>query len=185
MDITQQYTIAYKGLKTGQHEFHFEVDDAFFQSFENAEITKGHCGVNIQMERAETQLDLQIQIDGEVVVPCDRCLDDCLIPIHFSGELVVRISNEMGEYDGEVMWVLPSEDEVDLAQYIYESVVLSLPYRRVHAEGECNPEMLKRFNIVTQEEFAAVENKAQSQHGADSPFAKLEALRQQMEEENK
>ena len=46
----------------------------------------------------------------------------------------------------------PGEDEVDLAQYIYESIVLSLPYQRVHPEGECDPEMLGRFRIVSDED---------------------------------
>jgi uncharacterized metal-binding protein YceD (DUF177 family) len=47
---------------------------------------------------------------------------------------------------------------IDLEQYIYESIVLSLPLQRVHPEdvhGQplCNPAMLERFKIVTQEEF--------------------------------
>ena len=41
---------------------------------------------------------------------------------------------------------------------IYESICLSLPYQRVHpddSEGRstCDPDMLSRFRIVSEEEF--------------------------------
>ena len=46
------------------------------------------------------------------------------------------------------MWISPADGEVSLAQYIYESIVLALPYSRVHADGECDPDMLARFTVV-------------------------------------
>ena len=91
----------------------------------------------------------------------------------------MKFSDPAGEYDGEVLWLLPGTDEVDLAQYIYESIVLSLPYQRVHPEGECDPAMLERFRIVTDEEFARIE----ARHGSDSAapeWAKLAELRERM-----
>ena len=93
----------------------------------------------------------------------------------------MKFSDEPREYDGEVLWLLPGEDEVDLSQYIYESIVLSLPYQRVHPEGECDPEMLKRFRIVSDEEFSAIENRAEEHGVPEGEWAKLAALREQME----
>lgn len=69
------------------------------------------------------------------------------------------------------MWISPSEPEVSLAQYIYESVVLSLPYQRVHAEGECDADMLRRFRIVSEEEFSQIEHEAEA-HAAASRIAR-------------
>ena len=185
MDVNQRYSIAYKGLKPGMHDFEFEVDRALFEAYECSEIKDGKCKVEVKLERAETQLRMDVSIRGHVTVECDRCLDDLSLPIDYQGQLLVRFSNELGEYDGEVMWLLPAEDMVDLSQYIYESIVLSLPYQRVHPEGECNPEMMKRFNIVTNEEFADIEQRAEHPKDATSPFAKLEALKEQMEQEEK
>ena len=81
-------------------------------------------------------LSLQTVIRGTVTVACDRCLEDCRLPVAFDGTLLVRFSDEVADYDGEVMWISPAEGEVSLAQYIYESIILSLPYQRVHPEGE-------------------------------------------------
>ncbi len=182
MDVNQRYSIAYKGLKSGLHEFEFVLDGALFQAFESTDIKDGNLTAKVSLMKMEHEMNLDITIDGTVRVTCDRCLDEFDLPIHFDGQLIVRISNEVGEYDGEVMWVLPAEDEINLAQYLYESVVLSLPYSRVHPEGECNPDMLKRFNIVSEQEFAAIEEKAQ-ENDVQSPFKGLEALRDQMQEE--
>ena len=181
MEVAQGYSIAYKGLKNGTHEFRFEAGKPLFEAYGSSELKDGRCDVVIWLERAETMLTADVRITGHVVVPCDRCLEDCRIPIDFEGRLLVKFSDEPREYDGEVLWLLPGEDEVDLSQYIYESIVLSLPYQRVHPEGECDPEMLKRFRIVSDEEFSAIENRAEEHGVPEGEWAKLAALREQME----
>lgn len=184
MEETQRYSIAFKGLKNGRHEFRFAVDKSLFEEYESTEIKDGACEVVVEMDRSETQLMLEISISGYVVVACDRCLEDCRIPIDFAGVLPVKFSDEPHEYDGEVIWLLPGEDRVDLKQYVYESIVLSLPYQRVHPEGECNPEMLERFRIVSEGEFEAIERRAaESREHNEGEWAKLAALRERMEAE--
>ena len=184
MGVTKRYTIAYKGLKPGLHDFRFEVDGSLFEEFESPEIKDGACEVTVALERGEAMLTLDVTVDGSVVVECDRCLEECRIPVHYQGRLLVKFSDEVHEYDGEVMWMLPGEDRVELAQYIYESIVLSLPYQRVHPEGECNPEMLERFRIVSDREFASIEAAAEGagERGVGE-WAKLAALRERMEAE--
>ena len=177
MDATKGYSIAYKGLKNGTHDFRFAVGGALFEAYGNAEIKDGDCTADVSLAKSETQLVADVAIRGSVVVACDRCLEDCRIPVDFEGRLVVKFSDEVREYDGEVLWLLPGEDEVDLAQYIYESIVLSLLYQRVHPEDECDPEMLRRFRIVSGEEFAAIESRSEAHAGEGGAFAKLAALR--------
>ena len=168
MEETKRYTIAYRGLRSGLHDFHFKVDGGLFRAFGSTEIKDGDCDVSVALERGESMLTLDVNVDGSVVVECDRCLEDCNVPIHYEGQLLVKFSDEVHEYDGEVIWLLPMEDEVDLTQYIYESIVLALPYQRVHPDGECNPDMLERFRIV-------------SEGRNEGEWAKLAALKEQME----
>lgn len=182
MEVAQPYSIAFKGLKNGHHEFRFEVGKSLFEAFESTEIKDGACEVAVDMERSDAMLLLDIRITGHVVVACDRCLEDCRIPIDFEGTLPVRFSEQEHEYDGEELWLVPGEEEVDLTQYIYESIVLSLPYQRVHPEGECNPDMLKRFRIVSDEEFSSIEAEAEAcgTELREGEWAKLAALRDRM-----
>lgn len=187
MELAEHCTIAFKGLKPGVYSYEFPIGKALFEAFESPEIKDGDALARVRMERAERQLILDVRIEGTVVVACDRCLEDCPLPVAFEGRLLVRFSDEPAEYDGEVLWLHPSEEEVDLAQYLYESVVLSLPYQRVHPEGGCDPEMLKRFRIVSGAEFDAIE--AQAAHTAerlgDPQQQTLARLKEQLEAQEK
>ena len=186
MELNKQYSIAYKGLKNSSFDFVFEVDNALFAAYECRDIRGGKCRVEATMLKAEHQLDFDFTIEGEVICECDRCLEDCKIPIDYQGHLIVRISDQEGEYDGDVMWLHPAENEVDLTQYIYESIVLSLPYQRVHPEGECNPEMLAHITIADESELEAIEARAQATdpHSIDEgDFNKLAALKALMEQD--
>ena len=185
MEIGKRYSIVYKGLKNSTFDYDFVVDDALFEFYESQEIHGGNCDVEVTMAKSDRQLDLDFVISGEVTCECDRCLEDCQIPIDYEGHLVVRLSEEEGEYDGEVMWLNPAENELDLTQYIYESIVLSLPYQRVHPEGECNPDMLARFSFAKSEDIEALESKSHEHenHGiGEGDFNKLAALKAQLEQ---
>lgn len=155
MELEQKYSIAYKGLKNGLHEVDFDVDGALFKAYESKEIKDGRCKVHVDIDKSDTQLILDVTIDGHVVCECDRCLEDCTIPVHFDGRLTVFVSDHQGEYDGDYMWVSPDEEDINLMQYIYESIVLSLPYRRVHPDGECDPDMMVRFTPATDTAISA------------------------------
>lgn len=183
MEVANRYSIAFKGLKNGAYDFVFEIGRSLFEAFESPEIKDGACRAEVRMERGESLLTLDVAIGGHVVVACDRCLEDCEVPIDFSGRLLVRISDEEHEYDGETLWLHPCETEVDLAQYLYESIVLSLPYQRVHPEGACDPAMTERFRIVTEREFSELEARI-AEERKEGEWAKLAALRDAMEAES-
>ena len=202
MDVLREYIIPFKGLKNGDYDYSFPVDGALFQAFESAEIKDGKAVADVAMTKGDTALQLRVTICGEVVVECDRCLEDCTLPVRFSGELEVRFSEQGEEFDGETMWLEPGERELDLAQYIYESVVLSLPYQRVHPAGPdgeptCDPQMLSRFRIVTEQEFERIEEHAVERQMAEDAetieeklrgngdFAKLQAVKESLEKETK
>lgn len=182
MSVEKNYKIAFKGLKPGVYTYDFEVDSSFFEAFESTEIKGGDCTVRVELRRLETMLDMAVEVVGKVTTLCDRCLEDCEIPIAYEGNLVVKFSSEEQEYDGEVMWLTPADDEVDLAQYIYESVVLSLPYQRIHPEGECNPEMMSRFTTISTEELDRMEAEAEASNLSQENRAQLEALKRQLEQ---
>lgn len=163
------YSIDFHGLSLGEHYFEFKVDDDFFARYEGVIIHAGEGVVSVRLQKHSTMMELFFTISANVEVECDRCLEDFRIPVLFEGNLIVKISHEKGEYDGDVMWIDPSEDSLDLAQYIYESIVLSLPFQLVHPNiKDCNQDMINRFHIVSQEEIEAIEH---AEH--NTPFESL------------
>ena len=158
MSTLTKCSIAHKALSVGTHRFDFKIGDRFFEAFEGSEIHRGKADVQVVLNKQSNLLTLDFRLEGEVCVTCDRCIEEFMMPVGYTGTLAVRYSETEQESDGEVMWIGPSETEIDLSQYIYESICLSLPYQRVHPVGSdgksgCDPDMLARFNIVSEEEF--------------------------------
>lgn len=156
MDTAGKYSIDYRSLGNGRHTFDFEVDGALFEAMESNEIKGGRCDAHVVLDKSDSMLVLHTSVSGEVVVECDRCLEDCDVPIAYEGDLTVRFSDEVNDYDGEQMWIAQGEP-LSLAQYIYESIVISLPYRRVHPDGGCNPDMMARFTPAPDDDADAEE----------------------------
>jgi uncharacterized metal-binding protein YceD (DUF177 family) len=158
-----RYSIAYKGLKEGSHTFEWKVGDDFWTTHADGGIIRGEANVAAVLEKGTTGvMRITVEIVGTVTVPCDRCLEDCNLPVNFRGELAVKVSEEASKedlpFEGDILWLNPGDATIDLEQYIYESVVLALPLQRIHPEdvhGQplCNPAMLQRFKIVSEEEF--------------------------------
>lgn len=187
MDTLNRYTIQWKGLSNGKHDFEFGIDDAFFEAFEDSELSGGKLTAKVVLDKSATMLVLDVTIRGTVTTECDRCLGELSLPVDYTGTLTVKFSDEIDDYDGDIMWINPADGELRLAQYLYESIVLSLPYQKVHGtdtDGNllCDKDMLSRFKIVSQEEFDSFDPEARTL--AESPESiKLEALKRKLEKE--
>lgn len=155
MEILKQYTIPYNSLGTGVHHFDFKIDDRFFEAFEGTEILSGDLRVKVDVEKHPQKWVLDLDIEGTVGVACDRCLEEVEFPVDYQARVEAKplLEGEV-EDDDEVIWFDPTENEIPLGQYIYESICLELPYQRIHPEDEnghsnCNEDMLQRFTIPT------------------------------------
>jgi len=148
------YNIPYKGLKDGKHQYEFHVDDAFFEAFPESEIHKGKLTALIELIKRPTGIESHFDIDGMVTVPCDRCLDDLDCPINYQGTLYFEFGEESEEVTDELIMISAGENHLDLAQYIYEFIYLSLPLQKVHGKNKagkslCNQDMLERLGSMT------------------------------------
>lgn len=159
MSKTSKYAIFHQGLSVGEHTYEFALDDKFFEDY-GGEIKHGRCEAVVTLVKSANLLSLHTDITGEVEVACDRCLENFYIPVEFDGSLAVKFSSEREGYDvdrhtgfdDEILWLPPETDAIDLREYLYESIYLSLPMQRVHPEGECDPDMLARFVQAPDEE---------------------------------
>jgi len=140
--------IAFKGLSNDKHVFKFEIGDSFFQLFEGSEIEHGNLISEILLDKQPSCIQITVDIKGTVDLVCDRCLDNLILPVNIRGELAVRFGkNGNSNPDDDDLIVLdPAEGEIDLSQYIYDSINVALPLQRIHPEGQCNPEMMEKLH---------------------------------------
>ncbi len=160
----REYHIPFLGLKPGLHEYRFQLTKTFFEAFEYSEISNAEIEVEVTLEKQSTLMVLDFQLGGNVELLCDRCGDAYLQPISSNDKLIVKFGDETGSTDDEILVLGPSENTVDVSQYLYEYAHLALPARHVHAtEEECNQEVLAAFKKYTVEndnrdDWAALKN---------------------------
>ena len=145
--ILSTYSISYKGLKLGAHSFDFDIQNDFFSEFPESEIKEGSLTAKVLMNKQNNLLEFDIVIKGKVKVTCDRCLEQFFLPMEYKGLLVAKIGNEHFDDQADIIFLTDDDHEVNLAQYLYESIHLSLPLKRYHGLNgtsveNCDQEML-------------------------------------------
>ncbi|MEG0467543.1 MAG: DUF177 domain-containing protein [Mucinivorans sp.] len=147
--MKSNYTIDYQGLSLGEHHFSFDLSREGLAPWQGSDIQDGEGKIEIDLLRHANFMELDVTITGSVELECDRCTDLYTQPIDFDGQVVVKISpTAVAEpSDGDIIWINPADGCLDLGQWIYESIVLSLPVQRAHPDKkDCNQEVIKYIN---------------------------------------
>lgn len=109
------------------------------------EVQKGKVKVLLEVKRTSAMFEMSFQIEGVVLVPCDRCLDDMEIPIETKNRLVVKFGKEYAEESDEIVVIPEDEGAINLAWFLYEFIALTVPMKHVHPPGKCNKTMSSKL----------------------------------------
>ena len=152
MKKMNDFLIPFVGLKLGKHQFEYQVDNAFFDAFEYEDFNNSDIKVKVSLDKKSTMLEMQFEHSGTVNVPCDVTGEDFDMPVEGTLKLVVKFGDEFNN-DNEELLILPhGEHQIDVSQYIYEMIVLSLPLRRVHhgvIDGSLKNAALDKLNEIS------------------------------------
>ena len=148
------FEISFSGLKLGAHQFKFQIEDAFFQLFDNAELSSGQINAIILLQKKINMLELEFQITGKATLACDICTDDYIQSIEGNYKQIVKFSDitEVEEMD-EIIILPKNEHKLEIAHQLYEFIHLSLPSRRIHSdEADCNQEIIEKLEELAYQE---------------------------------
>jgi len=145
MEPLREFAVPLKGLKSGLHQYHFEVDDSFFKNFEKSPIGQGRFSVDLEVERGTDLFTIQFKIQGRYECSCDRCLAPIELPIQHQEQLILKYA--VGIDDDEVIYLDPQSSEWNAARIIYEMICMAMPLSNVYdCDGiVCNQEVLKKL----------------------------------------
>ncbi len=146
--------VQFSGLKPGRYEYDYTLDETFFEAYENDELREGKVDFKVVLEKSERMLLFTFSFNGKVKSICDRCLGEIEVPVEGDATLCVKFSDTETTDDENVVFLPESAYKIDLAQWMYEYVVVSMPMQRVHPEGECDAEMLQYINGTSEENEA-------------------------------
>lgn len=145
LDTIDRYIIDLKALHDDNAHFEYNVNDGFFAMLDTSEFQKGVVHVSVDVKKLADSFDINFQINGQVVVICDRCLDEMNQEVSSTNRLRVKFGSEYTDAGDDVVIVPEDEGSINVAWFIYEFIALAIPIRHVHAEGDCNPEMMQKL----------------------------------------
>lgn len=133
MQALKQFSILLQGLKIGSHRFDFDINDTFFTFFPDSPIEHGNLVAQADLDKKIDHLILDLNISGTIKTGCDRCTADINLPLNNSGQLIFKFTGEeSGVTDENIVYLKPDENTLNISNYIYEYIVLAIPFSRVY-----------------------------------------------------
>lgn len=151
----REFEIAFVGLKPGIHEFEYEVDDKFFVDKGVIDFTSCKAHIKLTLDKKSSFMLLKFEVGGKADVTCDRCGNPLPMDIWDEFNMLVKMvenPDEMNEQeeDPDVFYISRNESHIDVANWIYDFVLLSFPMQKMCSEEEmggpqCNNEVLEKL----------------------------------------
>lgn len=154
MDKLRHYDVEFSGLKNGKHEFRFEADKTFFQLFETEqEFTNPYIIADVKLDKHTTFLEFIIDIHGTIELVCDISNENFDYPVENSIKVLVKFGEEYDDSNEEVITIPHGDHAFNVAQLIYEDVMLSVPMKKVSPNvSDEDLEKLEQFMPAEKEE---------------------------------
>lgn len=175
MKKLKDYTIQFVGLKEGEHHFDYNINNTFFQNFEYSEFNSVDVKLDLKLIKKTTLLELYFSASGFVNVNCDITNEPYNQTIDDEFKLVVKFGPEYNDDNEDILIIPHGEYEINIAQYIYELIVLAVPVKRIHPgieDGTLKSEILSKLEELSPNKEA----KAKSSEDIDPRWNNLKKL---------
>lgn len=179
MNSRKDFLIPFTGLKLGKHHFDYQLDNTFLEIFDFHEFKETNLKVSLVFDKKTTFFELTFKHKGTVNVTCDLSNEEFDLPIKGKMHLIVRFGEHFNDENEELLILPHGEFQIDIAQYVYEMIVLSVPQKRVHPgikAGTLKIESLAILNEIKTKESKKIKNPEGIQKNIDPRWDKLKQL---------
>jgi uncharacterized metal-binding protein YceD (DUF177 family) len=155
MKTMKDFDISFFGLKGGRHHFKYKIGNQFFEAFEYDEYLDSKVLVDLEFIKKATLLELSFSAKGSIKIACDISNEPYDQSINGSLSLVVNFGEEYNDDNEEILIIPHGEYQINVAQFIYEMIVLSVPSKRIHpgiTDGTLQSPVLKKLDELQQKD---------------------------------
>ena len=149
------FVINFASLKSGSHNFNFNIDNKFFEGFDYFDFKSVELETKLELDKKETTLNFLFNTMGNILVPCDLTTEDFKMPLLSNFNLHVKFGEIYNDESDEILILPYGSHQIDISQYIYEMVVLSVPLKKIHPgikDGSLNSDILERLKLLQPKE---------------------------------
>lgn len=127
----------------GHYEQDFKIGKEFFENMDNHDILSADIDVHMDMEKRHDAYECVFHCSGKLQIPCDRCLDPMDHIVDTDYRVVVKYGDRYDDGADNLLVIPQSNSYLNVAYMLYDTILLTIPIRHVHAPGKCNRQMLE------------------------------------------
>lgn len=174
----KKFSVDISGLKNKTHSFDFEVGKELFETFENDVLNDISLQVLLTLQKTETMITATVELDGTVVLVCDRSLRTFDHKVDLKETVYYKFGEEYTELSDEVVIIPFNYGELDFAQLIYDTLILSIPPKVIHPDLQ-NEESEENEKLVfsTSKDKQDTTEQIKEEEKTDPRWEKLKALK--------
>ncbi|GGK43203.1 MULTISPECIES: YceD family protein [Flavobacteriaceae] len=180
MKDLKNFDISFIGLKDGVHQFDYNISKEFFDFFNYEEFYNSNVNVSLSFLKKPTLFELNFEFSGSLEVACDITNELFQQPIATNIFLIVKFGDEFNNENDELLIIPHSDFKLNIAQYIYEAIVLEVPIKRVHPgveDGTLKSEILDKLNEFKIKDLNKEENHLEvDSNNIDPRWNKLKSI---------
>ncbi|WGH24865.1 MAG: YceD family protein [Candidatus Shikimatogenerans bostrichidophilus] len=124
----------YISLLPNNENFKFFINSNFFKEFlkEEEDYLNPKINIIIKKKNKNSYIVLKIYFIGVITLICDITLNKFLFKINKKKKLNIFFSNNYNNKSDNNIFLPLNTIRINIAQYIYDSVILMLPIKKIH-----------------------------------------------------
>ena len=155
MKAMKDFDVSFFGLKEGKHHFEYKIENQFFEAFDYDEYLDSKVLVNLEFIKKATLLELNFSAQGSLKIACDVSNEPYDQKINGALSVIIKFGEEFNDDNEEILIIPHGESQINVAQFIYEMIVLAVPSKRIHPgieDGTLESPVLKKLNELQQKD---------------------------------
>lgn len=128
-------------MPQGEQSFEFHLGKTFFSNMENPDIHDADLDVALTVVHKSDLYQFDFHITGTITLICDRCLDDLVMPVDTTYSIAVKYGDDYNDDNDDLLVIPYSDNYLNVAYMIHDTVALTIPIKHVHPMGKCNRQM--------------------------------------------
>ena len=146
------YDIVFSGLKEGEYNYFFEINDAFLKNFSFNELNNVDIQVNSIFVKKNSLMELSLNGKGSYILTCDISNEEFFYKVDSKLNYIIKFGENYNDDNDQFVIIPHNSYKFNVAKTIYEMIVLSIPQKKLHPgviDGSLNSKTVKILNELS------------------------------------
>lgn len=148
--ILDQFDVNLLSIKKNTESFDFQIDDKFFESFDQDIVKKGKLDVHLDLSKTDLMITMNFSISGVINLICDKSLEEFEENLHSDHTIYFKFGDSDLELDINLFQIVSNTININVATHILEFILVQIPFRKIHPKLRAEDELEEEGKLLYQ-----------------------------------